>query len=383
MGCAGRFDGRTGLGLWVRDAGEGTRAKPGRVGRCPSCGGRLEMPVNPPVESSRPRRPDADEPMAGGYGLTRNVEEVAARPDSPNPKRKRRQREAPGPPRNRGPMADGPLPPLSRPERSWFVSFLYPLRGAESLGVIGALAAISWFFYGLVPEYCIQLMQDAASMGGGLLGQLFIMITGTPVVLLSPFVFSYALQYLGRVLVSSAMGETTPPQSPQRNFDGFFNGLSPWFVWFVLGLGVGLFPAWWYALLRDNESVNPWIAVILGLAGIPYILAALMISFLHDDALAPKPWNVLLGLFRLGPSFWVLSAFIAMTIALALGLFALIVVVRGYLFWLYVPLSLGCWIIVHWTAVVVMRLLGTYYFHHKDDLRWHRAHPRWGVAWRL
>jgi hypothetical protein len=280
-------------------------------------------------------------------------------------------------------MADGPLPPLSRPERSWFVSFLYPLRGAESLGVIGALAAISWFFYGLVPEYCIQLMQDAASMGGGLVGKLFMMITGTPVVLLSPFVFSYALQYLGRVLVSSAMGETVPPHSPQRNFEGFFNGISPWFVWIVLGLGVGLLPAWWYVFLSDSKPVSPWIAVALGLAGIPYILAALMMSFLHDDALAPKPWSVLLSLFRLGPPFWLLSVFIGMTIALALGIFALVVLVRGYLFWLSVPLSLGCWIIVHWTAVVVMRLLGTYYFHHKDDLRWHRAHPRWGVAWRL
>jgi hypothetical protein len=280
-------------------------------------------------------------------------------------------------------MADGFLPPLSRPEESWFLSFLYPLRGAESLGVIGALALISWLFYGLVLEYCIQLVHDAASMGGGLLGQLFMMIVGTPVVLLSPFVFSYALQYLGRVLVSSAMGETIPPHSPQRNFDGFFNGLSPWFVWFALGLGVGLLPAGWYAFLRGSEPVNPWIALVLGLAGVPYILAALMMSFLHDDPLAPKPWNVLLGLFRLGASFWALSAFIGVAVALALGIFALVVLIRAYLFWLYLPLSLGSWIIVHWTAVVVMRLLGTYYFHHKDDLRWHRAHPRWGVTWRL
>jgi hypothetical protein len=280
-------------------------------------------------------------------------------------------------------MADGLLPPLSRPERSWFVSFLYPLRGAESLGMIAGLAFISWCFYGLVPEYCIQLIQDATSMGGGLIGYLFMMITGMPVVLLSPFVISYALQYLGRVLVSSAMGQTVPPHSPQRNFEGFFHGIGPWFVWVALGLVVGLLPAWWYAFLGGNDSVNPWIALLLGVAGIPYILAALMLSFLHDDALAPKPWNVLIGLLRLGPTFWALTVFIAMTIALALGIFALLVLLRGYLFWLYLPLSLGCWVIVHWTAIVVMRLLGTFYFHHKDDLRWQRAHPRWGVAWRL
>jgi hypothetical protein len=209
------------------------------------------------------------------------------------------------------------------------------------------------------------------------------MITGTPVVILSPFLFSYGLQYLGRVLVSSAMGESVPPHSPQRNFEGFFHGISPWFVWIGLGLGVGLMPVWWYAFFRGDEPVHLGIAMVLGLASVPYILAALMMSFLHDDPMAPKPWNVLLGLFRLGPSFWALCVFITMTVAVALGIFVLVVLLRGYLYWLYLPLSLGCWVVVHWTAVVVMRLLGTYYFHHKDDLRWHRAHPRWGVAWRL
>jgi hypothetical protein len=341
------------------------------------------MPATPPVPSKTPRRPVADEPIPAGYSLTPKVDEVESPPDGATKKRKRRRRSVPGSPRDRGPIADGPLPPLSRPERSWLVSFLYPLRGAESLGVIGALAVISWCFYGLVPEYCIQLIQDAGSLGGGLIGYLFMMITGTPVVILSPFVFSYALQYLGRVLVSSAMGETVPPHSPQRNFEGFFHGISPWFVWVALGLGVGLMPAWWYAFLREGQSVNSWIVLILGLAGIPYILVALMMSFLHDDALAPKPWNVLLGLIRLGPSFWALTAFITILVALGLGIFLLFVLLRDYLFWLYLPLSLGGWVLFHWTAIVVMRLLGTFYFHHKDDLRWHRAHPRWGVAWRL
>lgn len=75
-------------------------------------------------------------------------------------------------------------------------------------------------------------------------------------------------------------------------------------MWFVLGLGVGLLPAAWYVFSKDGESVSLGIALVLGLAGIPYILAALMMSFLHDDGLAPKPWAVLLGLIRLGASFW-------------------------------------------------------------------------------
>jgi hypothetical protein len=46
-------------------------------------------------------------------------------------------------------------------------------------------------------------------------------------------------------------------------------------------------------------------------------------------------------------------------------------------------ICLGCWIIVQWIIIVIMRSLGLYYFHRKDVLRWHRVHPRWGIAWRL
>ena len=50
-------------------------------------------------------------------------------------------------------------------------------------------------------------MADASSMGASLMGILIGLITGLPVVILTPFVLSYGLQYLGRVLVSSAWGK--------------------------------------------------------------------------------------------------------------------------------------------------------------------------------
>jgi hypothetical protein len=280
-------------------------------------------------------------------------------------------------------MADGPLAPLDRTERSWFVSFLYPLRGADSLGIIVVLAVICWVFFLLVPEYCFRLMEDSASMGASLMGMLFVVVAGVPVVLITPFVVSFALQYLARVLVSSAMGESIPPRSPDRNFDGFFNGLGPWFVWLVLGLGVGLLPAFWVVNSSVPGDRFHWIEVLLGLAGLPYILASLMMSFLHDDPLAPKPWGVLQGLSRLGVPFLGLSAFIAAGVGAALGTFGLALLVRPYFFWPYLLLGLGCWVVFLWIVIVVMRLLGIYYYHHKDSLRWVRAHPRWGVAWRL
>jgi hypothetical protein len=359
-------------------------AVPGRVGRCPSCGGRLRVPEELPTAAPKPPVVDPAE-AADGYRLAPEPPATAfspARSRSPGVRTRRRTPEAPRP-EKRGGVADGLLPPLDRPETSWLASFLYPLRGSESLGLIAGLAVLSWIFFLLVPEYCLAMLGDAESMGAGVLGKLFVLICGVPVVVLSPFVLSYWLQYLGRVLVSSAMGETAPPRSPDRNFDGFLNGLSPWFIWLVLGLGLGLLPLAWYLSSPSPDGTNPWIVLVLAVVGFPYLLVALMMSFLHDDALAAKPWRVIGGFFSLGAPFWALAALIGAAIGLAVGSFAVALLVRRHAFWPYLLLGLVCSFLFQWTAIVVMRLLGTYYFHRKDVLRWHREHPRWGVAWRL
>jgi hypothetical protein len=353
-------------------------AVPGRVGRCPSCGGRLRVPVELPSDAPEPRE---EAPAGDGYLLGPELEATVRVPSRKKPGQARTGQGRPATPKR--PMADGLIPSLDQPERDWLASFLYPLRGAECLGVLAGLAVICWIFAVLVPEYCLTMMADAESMGAGILGKLFVVVCALPVVVLSPLVLSYWLQYLGRVLVSSAMGETTPPRSPDRNFDGFFHGLSPWFIWLVLGLGVGLLPLAWYGSSIGLEASNSWTALLLLGAGLPYVLMALMLSFLHDDPLAAKPWGVLGSLLRAGGSFWTLSGVIAAALGLASAAVAMTLWMRPRAFWLYLVLCLGCWVILHWTALVVMRLLGLYYFHRRDVLRWHRAHPRWGVAWRL
>ena len=128
-------------------------------------------------------------------------------------------------------------------------------------------------------------------MGATTIGHFIALISILPVVILFPLALSYWLQYLGRVLVSSAMGETSPPRAPDRNFDGFLNGLSPWLIWLCLGVFVGLIPLLAYAWsLSTWAEGSPYLAVALGLLGFPYILMALMMSFLHDDAFAAWPW---------------------------------------------------------------------------------------------
>ena len=103
--------------------------------------------------------------------------------------------------------------------------------------MIASLTAILWLFTILVPEYCIGLMGDADDMGTPTLGKLIALISILPVAFLLPFAIFYWLQYLARVVVSSGMGETIPPRTPDRNFDGFFTGLSPVVHLAVPGLG--------------------------------------------------------------------------------------------------------------------------------------------------
>ena len=262
-----------GCGLKVRAAG----AIPGRVGRCPRCGGELRVPdFLPPDEPMRAGTGTADGPEAG-YDL---------KPARESSVRKKRGRPGPSditPPRvgfvgraTDSPMAGGFLAPLKKTETSWFASILYPLRSADSVAVIASLTAILWLFTILVPEYCLGLMGDADDMGTPTLGKLIALISILPVAFLLPFAIFYWIQYLGRVVVSSGMGETIPPRSPDRNFDGFFSGLSPWFTWLLLGLGVGLLPA---ALCRMAFSSGSPGSILLALGfaclGLPYMLTAL------------------------------------------------------------------------------------------------------------
>ena len=373
-----------GVPILVCECGMRIRApgsRPGRVGRCPACGERLEVPDS----SSAADKPDVPIGLADidrGFGPVGEIEMTSAFTRTIEPSRKRRR--AASEQIGRTPMADGILPVQKEPERAWATSFVYPMRGAESLAVIASIGILAWIFAVLIPEYCLQAMKDTTAMGASLLGTLFVLIAGLPVLFLGPLVLIYWLQYLGRVLVSSAIGESVPPRMPDRNFDGFFSGMSPWFVWAILGLSVGVAPAsCWVFTAERTEASLAWPVIILAAVGLPHILAALMLSFLHDDALAAAPWGVMFALIRLGPGFLFLSGVIASAFAAVAGSLVLVLWTRAHLFWPYLLIALAWWIVFLWVQMAAMRLLGVFYYHRKDLLGWNRAHPRWGVAWRL
>ncbi len=373
-----------------------TGATPGRIGRCPNCGRRIQVPGR--AEPSQPFRLKADrdeplvtEPEATGATAPSMYELMPEGLPSVQPPKRAPAIEAfvprarSGKPVDSGPMADGLLPVLTQPESNWFASFLYPLRSIECLSVIAILSGVFWLFLILVPEYCLSVMGDADSMGAPTIGKFIALISILPVVFLLPFGLFYWLQYLGRVLVFSAMGDTMPPRTPDRNFDGFFSGLSPWFVWLALGGSVGLLPLVVYGLYQHAaaEELSRPLALLLFALGSPYIAMALLMSFLHDHALAANPLNVTSAMLRLGGSFFLLCAFALGTLGLGEAAFTLVLWLRPSHFPIYIVLCLAAWIVVLWCSIVIMRVLGTYYYVRRDLLEWHRERPRWGVAWKL
>ena len=250
--------------------------------------------------------------------------------------------------------------------------------------MVAIMGAIFWAFTILVPEYCLGVWDDANALGAPSMGMLVILISALPALLLFPLALIYTLQYLGRVLVSSAMGETVPPRTPDRNFEGFFSGLYPWLIWLVFGAAVGFLPLLLSVLFTGFAILSdPVRAASLAMLGLPYVLVALMMSFLHEHVMAATPMGVIGALLRHGSSF--LPAMIRATavIGLAAMMFVVVLSMRAGHFWVYIVAALGCWAVAIWTSIVVMRFLGVHYFWHQDRLKWHGRKSRWGVAWRL
>lgn len=278
----------------------------------------------------------------------------------------------------------GLLPPLDHPEAGVIGSLLYPLRGAESLAMTLFMGFIFWALTFLVPEYCLGIWADATSLGTPSMGMLVILISVIPAILLCPLLLSYILQYLGRVLVSSAQGDCAAPRLPDRDFEGIFSGLGPWLIWLVLGAGVGLAPCAWLDWMGGRVFHDrPFLSSSLLLLGVTYAFTSLMLSFLHDRPLACAPGGVALALWQDGatllPALVKAAALLGLSAALFHGLFTL----RAQHFWIYLMAALPGWVLTIWTAIVEMRLLGLQYYRHKDILKWHGMHPRWGVRWRL
>jgi hypothetical protein len=250
--------------------------------------------------------------------------------------------------------------------------------------MILSLGTVFWLLLLVVPEYCLGIYLDAGDMGVPTMGLLIMLISAMPSLLLAPLVVIYLLQYLGRVLVTGALGEAAPPRLPDRNLDGLLSGLSPWLIWFMLGLLVGFLPLIVFISLKGNVFHSyPFTSAILLTIGFPYAIMALMMSFLHDHPFAANPPAVAWNLIRHGASLLITCIQVAVLLAASGIAFSLAFQIRDSAYLLYFVIAWACIAFLLWAQIVIMRILGLHYFRHKDQLRWNQSHPRWGVRWRL
>jgi hypothetical protein len=329
-----------------------TGATPGRVGRCPSCGARFQVPAAEP-HISEPRIPDSHEEVPERHQATT-----------------RRFRPRPAAP----PRTLGFIKPPASSETTLARSLLYPFWGEECLALLLFYPPVLWVTSLPMLVFLTPILTGDAA----LVLALPAMILGLPFGLLTFVLCGYMLLYLGRVLVASAQGEVQHPRWPHWDGDDIRQGLGRWLVAMVGGFAVGGFPmiAYWI-YCGDIDLFDRIIFVELGALGSTYALMALMAALLHETPLAANPVTVTQAIYRVGWGYLApcLVAGVAASLSVGLFDFALnanhpITAVLGL--W-------AAWVISLYLALVVMRILGLYYRRHATKLGWINDRPRWGA----
>jgi hypothetical protein len=330
-------------------------AVPGRLGRCPACGARFRVPP-----AAAPRQPEEALPARAPVGPSAFVNAAGQSPVSAKttPKRYR----------------DGLLLPPQRPETRLRESLLYPLWGATGLGLLLFMPPLFWFTS--LPLMSLGSLLAAGNSPWTRFGSMFLF----SVVPCFAMALGYSLLFLGRVLVSSALGEVYHPRWPGWGVEEMAGGVGRWFWAIVVGLVVGGVPAvayWIYC--GDVDPLDVVVLAELIAVGAVYAQMALLASLLHDDPLGANPITVVRALIRVGWRWTYIRA------CLVSG-FALIVAIGAFrgLFAISQPVLAAAalwafWVLVLYLAMVVLRVLGLCYHRHARAFGWFRDRPRWGV----
>lgn len=335
-------------------------ATPGRLGRCPACGGQLRVPdaAPPPVDAD-----DIPEP-AGGYML---APVSAPRPSTfnPIPPPPRPSRSAAPPPR------EGFIHPPGRAETTLRESLLYPFWGSYGIILLLFMPPAFW----LVSAPGIVLIDVFAT---GTAFSMMALILLIPAGLGFLAASTYTLLFLGRLLVSSALGEVPHPHAPAWDFDDILGGLYRWFAALVGGFAMGILPIMVYWLYcGDIDLFDRIILAELGAVGASYALMALLAALLHDDPWAANPITVIRAILRVGWPFARPSLVAGFALMLTLGGFAFVLQTKDA-----AVAAIGlllCWVVAIYAAMVTLRILGLFHHRHRATLGWVRDRPRWGA----
>lgn len=256
-------------------------------------------------------------------------------------------------------------------------TLLYPISDGPGVALLVVLPPVMWLMS--VPVFDIIRYLFPVDRTFNPIA-LFIVPLTLPLAIGFVLFFGYILLFLGRVLVSSAMGEIEHPRWPPWDRLEILEGLGRW-VWALLfGAGIGGFPAIVYWEFCGDIDPIDWVVLTeLAAVGTAYAQLALAASLLHDSIAAANPIMVVQSMSRMGWSYlkpallgglsvmlagaalWVVLCKIPAITAAAFGL------------WAY-------WVLFLYLAMVLMRVVGLTYHRHRAALGWYRARPRWGAG---
>jgi hypothetical protein len=346
-------------GMRLKAAG----ATPGRVGKCPACGGLLRVPDDGAAAPPPPPPPDP-ESTAGAYALSA-ASAPRASTYAPQRDRSRRAGSAPATRRN------GWIRVPPQPETRFRDSLLYPLWGETGIALLLLMPPAFWF--ATIPILTVVSAWSSGSLGAGLAGMMGLLPAG---LVLLP-VASFTLLYLGRVIATSAVGEVHHPRWPDWDPAEMLRGIGRW-IWAILVGGfLGGFPSvayWLYC--GDIDLFDAIILLELVAVGAVYGQVALLASILYDDPLGAHPLTVIRALRGVGWAWLFPSIVIASFVILAGVAFAVVLEIENpfgsaLAYWFY-------WVLFLYGSMVVLRVLGLFYHRHARVLGWFRDRPRWG-----
>lgn len=343
-------------------------AKPGRVGKCPKCGGLLRVPDDfaataPPAPSPDPIS-DPDDDMPAGYGVAPRSAYSGNPAFTPLPAARSRSKPA------KTLAGEGPVVPPKDGDATLGKSLAYPLWSWSSIAILlylppaltltsGPLPFLTGVFFGGTPF----------SIGG------FLLLA--PGFLMGICIWGYTLVYLGNVLVSSATGEVLPPRTPHFGEEDVLRVLSRWFWGCVIGIGLGAVPALAYWIYCGEVDLADRLMFINLMAiGAAYAQMALVAVLIHDDPLAANPVTVVRAIVKVGWDYAGMC-FLSGAFLVSVG-FQLTLIAQIKEWWEYIPAFWFFWANFLYGAMVVLRRLGLFCRRHKDDLGWFPERPTWG-----
>jgi hypothetical protein len=268
---------------------------------------------------------------------------------------------------------DGMIRAPTKPETRLRESLLYPLWGATGIALLVFLPPLLFFASAMVAGAVSGLVTSGGSPIS--LGMLFVAL---PSVAGLTLLVGYALLYLGRVLALSALGEVHHPRWPDWEVSSILFGLGRWMWAGLVGVLVGGLPAtayWIYC--GDIDVFDAIILVELAAVGAVYGLMAILVSILHEDALAANPITVVGAVWTVGWSYAQPCLVCGAAAVLAAAIFTAAFEVASPAFSAF--LMYVFWFVALYETMVVLRVMGLFYFRHSRRLGWFRERTRWGV----